>query len=597
MRYGYSGLPPEGVSDEEFLDGLALEGYTAMELSFVHDFPWKKPRCTAFGKLAAERDISLSVHAPFFAMLTVDDEERSKKCVHAIEHSMKLSQAMGGTITVVHPGHSRDRTSEEIFELVRSRLDYLASKTTHLSQHLGLETSGTVAAFGSLGDIAVLANEYPFVYPVVDWAHVHAVSQGQMTSRESFEAVINFLYSEFPNFKTEHLHTHFSDNLFGPAGEIKHVPYGQGTLRATPLAETIASMNLDITIISESHHLDSHRAIFRELTEGIENAPATPAASTRPLSDLKLPDPVSVIKDGEAFVPIGVRQPLRLSNIDKPLIPTPDGAAYSKGDLIQYYASISPFLLPHVANRPLTMVRFPNGIEGDHFYEKRSPSHAPDWITTAVMGDGIEYITANDRATLMWLANMACIEMHPTLHRTASEDADVALFDIDPQEGATWADLAEVAALIKLTLDNLGLRGYPKTSGSRGLHIHVPLAPGHSFERSRGFIGAVAGLLSKANPDGISIEFDKGKRKGKVYIDVGQNGPRRTTAGVYSVRPRPGAPVSTPLLWNEIGDVEPSRFTIETIWERIDEHGDLFAPAIRGGQDLGVAEEALGIGT
>ncbi|MBT8248950.1 MAG: sugar phosphate isomerase/epimerase, partial [Acidimicrobiia bacterium] len=130
VRYGYSGLPPEGVTDEEFLDGLADEGYTAMELSFVHDFPWKKPRCTAFGKLAAERDISLSVHAPFFAMLTVDDEERSRKCVHAIEHSMKLSQAMGGTVTVVHPGHSRDRTSEEIFDLVRSRLDYLASKTT-----------------------------------------------------------------------------------------------------------------------------------------------------------------------------------------------------------------------------------------------------------------------------------------------------------------------------------------------------------------------------------------------------------------------------------------------------------------------------------
>ncbi|MBT8201441.1 MAG: non-homologous end-joining DNA ligase, partial [Acidimicrobiia bacterium] len=376
-----------------------------------------------------------------------------------------------------------------------------------------------------------------------------------------------------------------------------HVPYGQGTLRATPLAETIASMNLDITVISESHHLDSHRAIFHELTEGIENAPATPAAATRPLSHLTLPDAVSVIKDGEAFVPIGVRQPLRLSNIDKPLIPSPGGQTYSKGDLIQYYASISPHLLPHLANRPLTMVRFPNGIDGDHFYEKRSPSHAPDWITTAVMGDGIEYITANDRATLMWLANMACIEMHPTLHRTASEDADVALFDIDPQEGATWADLAEVAALIKLTLDNLGLRGYPKTSGSRGLHIHVPLGPGHSFERSRGFIGAVGGLLSKANPDGISIEFDKAKRKGKVYIDIGQNGPRRTTAGVYSVRPRPGAPVSTPLRWDEIGDVEPSRFTIETIWERIEQHGDLFAPAIRGGQDLTVAEEALGIET
>jgi bifunctional non-homologous end joining protein LigD len=585
------------MSDEQFLDMLAAESFTHMELAFVHDFPWKKPRCAAFGKLAAERDIGLSVHAPFFAMLTVEDEERAKKCVHAIEHSMKLSQAMGGTITVVHPGHARDKTSEEIFDLVRERLDYLASKTHHLSQHLGLEVSGTVGAFGSLGDIAVMANEYPFVYPVVDWAHVHAVTQGQMTNRESFEAVINFLYSEFPNFKTEHLHTHFSDNHFGPGGEIKHVPYGEGTLRATPLAETIASMNLDITVISESHQMDSHRQILAELNEGLESAPSTPATNTRPLSELELPNPISVMVDGEAFVPIGVRQPLRLSNVDKPLFGSTDaeGTGYTKGDLIQFYASISQHLLPHIADRPLTMVRFPNGIDDKHFYEKRSPSHAPDWINTQVMGDGIEYITANDRATLMWLANMACIEVHPTLHRGDDSQADIALFDIDPQEGASWADLAEAAGLLKLLLDNLGLRGYPKTSGSRGLHIHVPLAPGHSFERSRGFIAAVGGLLAKANPDGISIEFDKAKRKGKVYIDIGQNGPRRTTAGVYSVRPRPGAPVSTPLRWEEIGDIDPMQFTIETIWDRLAEHGDLFAPASRDGQDLAQAEEALGI--
>ena len=307
---------------------------------------------------------------------------------------------------------------------------------------------------------------------------------------------------------------------------------------------------------------------------------------------MEVPNPVSVIADREAFVPIGVRQPLRLSNIDKPLFG--DGR-YTKGDLIQYYASIAPYLLPHIADRPLTMVRYPNGIDENHFYEKRSPTHAPEWIETATMGDGIEYITANDRATLMWLANMACIEVHPTLHRRNDSEADVALFDIDPQEGASWADLAEAAELVKLLLDNLGLRGYPKTSGSRGLHIHVPLGPGHSFERSRGFIAAVGGLLAKANPDGISIEFDKAKRKGKVYIDIGQNGPRRTTAGVYSVRPRAGAPVSTPLRWEEIAEIDPMQFTIETIWERLDDLGDLFAPASRGGQDLAAAEEALGI--
>ena len=174
IRFGISRLPA-GDDDEAFLDDLVARGHQAVELPFVKDFPWKERRCRSFGELAAARDIEVSVHAPYFAILTVEEDDRAKQCLAALEHTMKLGRALGARIICAHPGNKHGRSGPELLELVRARLDYLAPKVQHLGVALGLETAGKVSAFGTLGDIAILAGEFPFVRPLVDWAHVHAV--------------------------------------------------------------------------------------------------------------------------------------------------------------------------------------------------------------------------------------------------------------------------------------------------------------------------------------------------------------------------------------------------------------------------------------
>ena len=196
----------------------------------------------------------------------------------------------------------------------------------------------------------------------------------------------------------------------------------------------------------------------------------------------------------------------------------------------------------------------------------------------------------------MWIANLGAIEIHPWLSRVAMADTpDFAIFDLDPADGATWDQVVTVAEVIRVALDRLGLTGHPKTSGATGLHIYVPLDPMHSYERVRQFVETVGRLVVAADRNLATMEWDIPKRAGKVFIDHNQNVGGKTIASVYSVRPRPGAPVSTPLLWDEVGEVDPARFTIATLWDRIARHGDLFAPVLRGGQRLEAAERALGI--
>jgi bifunctional non-homologous end joining protein LigD len=196
----------------------------------------------------------------------------------------------------------------------------------------------------------------------------------------------------------------------------------------------------------------------------------------------------------------------------------------------------------------------------------------------------------------MWLANMGCIEIHPWLSRMTSVDQpDFAVFDLDPAERATWGQVVEVAKLIKVALDQMGLTGYPKTSGATGLHIYVPLDPIYEYARVRKFVESVGRLLVAANPDEITMEWDIPKRAGKVFIDHNQNVGGKTIASVYSVRPRSGAPVSAPILWSEVDHVRPGDFTIATIWERLQRTGDLFAPVLDGDQRLEAAEAALGL--
>ncbi len=598
IRFGVSGLPPPDVDDGLFLDRLVGEGRSAYELAFVKDFPWNERRCEKFGTAAAERGVWVSVHAPYFAILTVEDEEKATRCLAAIEHTMKLGRALGGRIICAHIGPTGDRTPDQLMSLIRERLELLAPKVGHLGVGLGLETAGNDRTFGSIGDIAALAAEFSFVRPIIDWAHVHAITGGGLTSTAAFDTVVEFIRDSFPAWMIEPLQCQFTDNLVGDHGEVKHVPYGHGTLRIGPLVEAAMSAGMRMVVISEAREASSHDAIQAEIEATLTRTSA-PADGVRTISSgrVGMPGPVEVRADGGSFQPLGTDRALRLSNIDKPFFP--DG--YTKGDLIQFYSSISPLLLPHLAGRAIVMARFPEGSEGDSFYEKQAPGHQPEWMPLAPIhsrhrGEPIEFLMAPDRESLMWLANMGCIEIHPWLSRIDNLDhPDFAVFDLDPAEGVTWGQVVDTATVLRTALDGLGLESYPKTSGATGLHVYVPLEPVHDYGRVRRFVEHVGRLLVAADPDGVTMEWDIPKRAGKVFIDHNQNVAGKTIASVYSVRPRPGAPVSTPLLWGEVLEVHPDDFTIATLWDRLQRFGDLFAPVLKGGQTLDVAESALGL--
>ncbi len=599
IRFGISGVPPDG-DDATFLDSLVARGHAAYELAFVTSFPWKERRCRAFGELAAARGIALSVHAPYFAVLTVDEPETRKQTLAALEHSMKLGKALGAHTVVAHTGYVKDRSAEELHELVADGLDVIEPKVRHLGVSLGLETSGTDRAFGSLGDIALIARRYSFVRPVIDWAHVHAKSGGALTSPEAFASVIGFLRDQFPGWAIDPLHTQFTDNEFGPAGEIRHVPYGAGTLRSAPLAEAAVQAGLRMIVISEAKEEPSHDAILADLRIGEAAARPGPAGDGRPVASGRVPFPeeLRVRPEGDVFFTIGLDREVRLSNVDKEFFP---GAGYTKGDLIQYYAAVGPLLLPHLAGRALSMARYPDGAAGPYFYEKQCPSHAPEWLVRAPIhsehrGDAIEFCTAPDVESLVWVANLGCIEMHPWLSRAERPDRpDFAIFDLDPQDGATWEQVVYVAGLVNVLLERLGLAGYAKTSGASGVHVYVPLEPEHSYGRVRRFVETLGRMLAAADPDTVTMEWDIPKRGARVFVDHNQNVAGKTIASVYSVRPEPGAPVSTPVLWDELGAVEPAAFTIATIWERLARYGDLFEKVLAGGQRLDGAEAALGL--
>ena len=598
IRFGISRLPPEDAPDEQFLDDLVAKGHRALELPFVDGFPWKEKRCQAFGELAAERDIRLSVHAPYFAGLTLPDEDRGRQSLAALEHTMKLGKALTAPVIVAHFGSNYSEEPDVLMDRIRSRLDSVVSKVESLGVGMGLETAGNNRSFGSLGDIAMLASEYSFVRPVVDWAHVHAMTGGGLTSKDAFVSVFSFIQSQFPGWMIAPLQTQFSDNEFGAGGEIRHIAYGEGSLRVGPLVEAAQEAGVGMVLISEARDLASHDRIWEEARLQMETELSTGLG--RPVStvDAPFPAPISAIKEGDGFKAVGLDRPLRLTNLDKVYFPD---EGYAKGDLIQYYASVAPVLLPHLAGRPISMSRYPEGIKGPSFYEKRAPGHQPEWMrTTPVVSDSqggvIDFLVADSVEALMWFANMGCIETHPFHSREGRlEYPDYAIFDFDPAEGSTWEQVVEGGRLLEVALNQLGLAGYPKLSGARGLHVYVPLEPVHEFTRVRRFVGEVGNYLAAAKPDALTMEWDKPKRKGKVFVDHNRNASGQTVASVYSVRPRPGAPVSVPLTWEELGELANGDITIINLWDRLQRYGDLFAPVVAGGQTLDAAEESLGI--
>ncbi len=288
---------------------------------------------------------------------------------------------------------------------------------------------------------------------------------------------------------------------------------------------------------------------------------------------------------------------LTLSNLDKLLWPEDK---YTKKDLIEYYIQVAPFMLPHLSDRPLVFTRYPNGISGRHFYQKNAPEYLPEWIKTFPWenedGSVNQHIVAATPADLAWLGNQACLEIHAWLSRTNTiYHPDHLVFDLDPSEGSTWQNVVDIALLLKQTLDELGLRGYPKTSGAEGLHIYVPVVGEYSYEEIRNLGGGIAGLICTLLPDIATIERSVARRGKKVYVDYMQNVIGKTLCAPYCVRPRPGAPVSAPLYWEEVSQVSPADFTIKSILTRLNRIGDVFQPVLSDRQNVDNVRKRLGI--
>jgi bifunctional non-homologous end joining protein LigD len=316
------------------------------------------------------------------------------------------------------------------------------------------------------------------------------------------------------------------------------------------------------------------------------------APSYQGLRDDKPPAQVRREQPAEADVRRGART-LRLRNLDKVFWPE---EGITKGDLLAYYERIAPALVPHLRDRPFTMKRYPDGIEGGHFFQKDAPVHMPEWIERrpfpATTRDGkrtrtISYPLVNDELALLWMVNMGCIDMNAWLSRADRPDRpDAVLFDLDPSEDASFREVVRVALLVEEVLGALGLAGYPKTSGADGLHVLVPVARRHTYEQTRSFVSIVADTLARTHAGLVTTEWSRAKRRG-VLVDANQNRAGATIASVYSVRPRPGAAVSTPLRWEELTeDLDPRDFTMEAVAGRVERHGDLFAPVLAGGQSL-----------
>ncbi len=291
---------------------------------------------------------------------------------------------------------------------------------------------------------------------------------------------------------------------------------------------------------------------------------------------------------------------VKLTNLEKIYWP---GEGYTKYDLIKYYTDISTYLLKYLKGRPVNFQRFPDGIHGKRFYQKNCPDHAPPWIKTFPItseGDKVtNYILVEDVPTLVWLANLGCLEIHPWLSSTASlHRPDYAVFDLDPPDFNFFPQVLEVALLVKEALDSLGIKSYAKTSGSSGVQVFVPLENKFSYEEVRIFSGTVCTVIEKFDRR-TTTERRVAARGERIYLDYMQNVQGKTINAPYSVRPLKGAPVSTPLLWDEVekGKVRPGDFTIKTIFKRLQEKGDVFTGHPGEKQDIGPFLEELKAGS
>jgi bifunctional non-homologous end joining protein LigD len=300
---------------------------------------------------------------------------------------------------------------------------------------------------------------------------------------------------------------------------------------------------------------------------------------------------ITIPDDPEAQLTFGARR-VKLTNLSKVFW---EDEQITKRDLLQYYADISPFLLPHLTDRAMVMKRYPNGALGKCFFMKRVPEPHPDWLETCAIthgsGNVIDFPVINDIASLLWVVNLGCIDLNQWYARCDDVDRpDYVHFDLDPVPGATFAKVLEAALVVREALVSLGMAPLVKTTGSSGVHIYVPIVRGMLQKKVWTFAKALAQALAAQNPELLTAEYRIAKRpEGRVLVDYNQNAWGRTLASIYSVRPKPGATVSTPLTWDEVEKgVELSDFTIQNVPARVKKLGDLWKPllAARGRFDL-----------
>ncbi len=286
---------------------------------------------------------------------------------------------------------------------------------------------------------------------------------------------------------------------------------------------------------------------------------------------------------------------LKLTNLEKVLYPA---TGFTKGQVLDFYVRVAPALVPHLAGRALTMKRYPEGVDQEYFFEKNAPMHRPDWVKTAPIWSEsnhrtIHFILANDLPTLVWIANLASIELHPSLSVAADiRTPTMIVFDLDPGPPANIVQCAQVGLWVRAIFDHFGLQSFPKTSGSKGLQIYVPLNTKTSYEQTKAFAHAIARLLEQEHPELVVSDMKKAVRTNKVFVDWSQNDQHKTTISVYSLRAREHPTVSTPVTWDEVEQTLKKKdagrlgFEAKDVLARVEKMGDLFEPVLKLKQKL-----------
>jgi bifunctional non-homologous end joining protein LigD len=283
---------------------------------------------------------------------------------------------------------------------------------------------------------------------------------------------------------------------------------------------------------------------------------------------------------------------VHVTNLDKIFYPK---VGFTKGQVIDYNIRISPVLIPHLKDRPISLKRYPEGVEGPYFYEKRCPDHRPKWVKTARVpkteGGEINYCVINDLPALVWAANLADLELHTFLHKAPALNRPTALaLDLDPGPPADILLCCQVGQQIKAIFDHLGLESFPKTSGSKGLQVYVPLNTAVTYQRTKSFARAIAEVLEHQAPEIVISQMRRNLRKGRVFVDWSQNDAHKTTVNVYSLRAKERPTVSTPVTWDEVAEAAENKrrlsFDSNDVLKRVEQSGDIFAPVLTLKQKL-----------